>query len=155
MVTTQCPLFMKVVTRDNVRGPSGDCKGCGATTRSHILEPAQYEEYELVTGAEQEEYQASYKEDTGEDEVEIRYMLLERPTVMCHKCWIRFRDDQIAALDESYDEWMADPLGSSPHIKMFLKRWKYHQFAHESEEHVLEKVKAIANAIKEAMLNVE
>ena len=50
---------------------------------------------------------------------------------------------------------MADPLGSSPHIKMFLKRWKYHQFAHESEEHVLEKVKAIANAIKEAMLNVE
>ena len=147
--------FMKVVTREGVRGPAGNCKGCGKISRSHILEPAQYEEYEIATDSEEEEYRASYEEETGEDEVELRYMLLERPTVMCHGCWVRFKDDQVSALEGAYDEWIANPISASPHIKMFLKRWKYHKFSHETEEHVLSKVADVQNAIKEALLNVQ
>ena len=146
---------MKVVTREGVRGPAGSCKGCGKKSRSHVLEPAQYEEYEIATLPEQEEYKANFEEENGEEEIELRYQLLECPTVMCHGCWLRFRESQIVALEETYEEWVADPISSSPHIKMFLKRWKYHQFAHEAEEHVLSKVADIRNAIKEALLNVQ
>ena len=146
---------MKVVTREYVRGPSGECKACGVSTRSHILEPAKYEEYEIVTEEEHEEYQAKFKEETGEEEIELRYRLLERPTVMCHRCWEKFRNAQIGLLTENKEEWNENISKYVPEIKMFLKRWKYHEFTHECKEDVLDMVKNLQKNMKEALLNVE
>jgi len=146
---------MKVVTRDQVRGPSGECKACGTTTRSHILEPAKYEEFELVTEEEHEEYQNKVHEETGEEEIELRYRLLERPTVMCHRCWLQFREAQIVLLEDNSSEWHGDISNYIPEIKVFLKRWRYHDFAHECSKEGITKVRELRHAIKEAMTNVE
>ena len=92
MSTTRRECCMKVVNRPGVKGPYGNCKACGSGTRSHVLEPAKYEEYEIVTSEEFEEYVEEFEDETGEEEVELRYRLLDRPTVMCHSCWVPFRE---------------------------------------------------------------
>jgi hypothetical protein len=146
---------MKIVTREFVRGPNGECKACGIMNRSHILEPATYEEYEIVTEDEHEEYQVKFKEETGEEEIELRYRLFERPTVMCHRCWVKFRDAQVELLIGNENEWGEKISEYIPEIKMFLKRWKYHKFAHECEREVLDMVKGLRKTMKEVLLNVE
>ena len=57
--------------------------------RSHILEVATYEEYEIVSADEYDEYVEEFEDETGEEEVELRYRLLDRPTVMCHSYGFR------------------------------------------------------------------
>jgi hypothetical protein len=146
---------MKVVKRPEVRGPSGNCKGCGVVTKSHILEPASYEEYEIVEEHEMDEYISEFEEENDDEEIELRYRLLERPTVMCHKCWVRFKADQIRHLNENHEEWTTNVLDNVPAVKVFLKRWKYHDFSHESDDTTLGLLKAVRKALKEAMLRVE
>tara|TARA_B100002019_G_scaffold284835_1_gene293054 strand:- start:2039 stop:2476 length:438 start_codon:yes stop_codon:yes gene_type:complete len=145
---------MKVVSRPEVKGPTGNCKACGSVTRSHILEKATYEEYEIVTSDEYEEYVDEFEEETGEEEIELRYRLLDRPTVMCHRCWVPFREAQCTHLEEHLEEWLEAPLEHTPKIKVFLARWKYHCFD-EIADKGKDNVRSLRTAIKEAMLNVE
>ena len=62
---------MKVVKRPEVRGPAGKCKGCGVTTKSHVLEPASYEEYEIVDEHEMEEHISDFEEENEDEEIEL------------------------------------------------------------------------------------
>ncbi len=146
---------MKVVTREHIRGPYGNCKGCGVGTRSHVLEPAKYEEYEIVEEHEVEEYIEEFEEETGEEEIELRYALLERPTVMCHRCWCSFRESQVEHLKKNVEEWVENPLEHVPNIKVFLRRWKYHDFSRECDAEHVSSVRSVRTALKEAMTNVE
>jgi len=145
---------MKVVNRPGVKGPHGNCKACGVNTRSHILEVATYEEYEIVTSDEYDEYVEEFEDETGEEEVELRYRLLDRPTVMCHSCWVPFRESQCEHLAENIDGWLESPIDNTPNIKVFLARWKYHQFDDVDDEGK-NNVRSLRKALKEALLNVQ
>tara|TARA_B100000035_G_scaffold185608_1_gene158350 strand:+ start:12140 stop:12604 length:465 start_codon:yes stop_codon:yes gene_type:complete len=154
MFTMRRERGMKVVNRPGVNGPYGKCKACGVGTRSHILEPATYEEYEIVNSEEYDEYVAEFEEETGEEEVELRYRLLDRPTVMCHSCWVPFRADQCDYLAENLEKWTSEPIENTHNIKVFLARWKYHCFDDEDDEGK-SNVRLLRTALKEALLNVQ
>jgi len=145
---------MKVVNRPGVKGPYGNCKACGSGTRSHVLEPAKYEEYEIVTSEEFEEYVEEFEDETGEEEVELRYRLLDRPTVMCHSCWVPFREGQSEYLEQNLAGWLEAPIDNTHNIKVFLARWKYHLFD-DIDDEAKKNVRSLRKALKEALLNVE
>ena len=81
---------MRIVERPDIKGNQVPCVSCGVMTRSHVLEHAEYEEYEEVWEDDDlQEYQGRKKvEEEKEEEVVIRYRLHTEKTCICHKCWL-------------------------------------------------------------------
>ena len=70
---------MRIIERPDIKASFVPCVECGSDTRSHVLESAEYEEYEEVWEDDDlQEYQGRKKkvdEDGEEEDVVIRYRL--------------------------------------------------------------------------------
>ena len=87
----------------------------------HVLETAEYEEYEEVWEDELEEYQGRKKKDEEEEEeIVIRYRLVNEQVCMCHKCWVPKRDKAVSFLNKHKDDWVRDAPAQMHRIRKFL-----------------------------------
>lgn len=77
---------MRRFERPEIKSKYGPCIKCGVGTRSHVLEPALYEEYEqeIIVGAS-DMYSSSQWEDV---DTVIRSEIVQDSIVMCHRCWV-------------------------------------------------------------------
>jgi hypothetical protein len=76
---------MRRFERPEIKSKYADCIKCGTGTRSHVLEPALYEEYEqeIVVGAS-DTFSSNQWEEV---DTVIKSERVQDSVVMCHKCW--------------------------------------------------------------------
>ena len=143
---------MRIIERPEVKGSFVPCIECGAGTRSHVLETAEYEEYEEIWEDEDlQEYQGRKKaeeEDEEEEDVVIRYRLHNAQVCMCHKCWLPKRKKAITFLSRNKEEWVKNAPSYISRIKSFLKSWNYYGFDDELEVTHQADIKGVRSALK-------
>lgn len=142
---------MRIVQRPDIKGSFVPCIECGSGTRSHVLESAEYEEYEEVWEDDDlQEYQGRKKkvEEEEEEEVVIRYRLHNEQVCMCHKCWLPKRERAIGFLNKHKDEWIRDGPAQMHRIKKFLKSWNYYGFDNELDSKVQEDIDSVRTALR-------
>lgn len=140
---------MRIVERPDVKGKHVQCVSCGVNTRSHILEAAEYEEYEEIWEEDDlQEYQGRKKfEEEKEEEVIIRYRLHNEKTCMCHSCWLDKKAKAVKFLNKNKETWLKEGTVHLTRIKKFMSSWKYYQFGQELEPTIQEDIDAIRNAL--------
>ena len=141
---------MRIVERPNIKGKQVQCISCGVATRSHILETAEYEEYEEVWEDEEiEEYQGRKKgnEEDEEENIVIRYRLHAEKTCICHRCWLDKRVKAVAFLNKSKTTWLKEGTIHLARIKKFMSSWNYYQFGQELEETIQADIDSIRDAL--------
>lgn len=76
---------MRRFERPEIKSKYGPCIKCGSGTRSHVLEPALYEEYEqeVIVGAS-DTFSSNQWEDV---DTVIKSEIVQDSIVMCHSCW--------------------------------------------------------------------
>ena len=76
---------MRKVTRDDIGAPYGKCIDCGCKTRSHVLEPAEYEIHVANS-----RMGAAHNRNQSHSEVNDAkvFEMVVGPKVLCHKCWL-------------------------------------------------------------------
>ena len=141
---------MRIVERPDIKGSQGPCVSCGVMTRSHVLEHAEYEEYEEVWEDDDlQEYQGRKKvEEEKEEEVVIRYRLHTEKTCICHKCWLEKKAKAIKFLDKNKDTWVREGVAQMHRIKRFLKSWGYYGFDNELELEYQGKIERVRDALR-------
>lgn len=140
---------MRIVERPNIKGGFVPCIECGVGTRSHVLETAEYEEYEEVWEDELEEYQGRKKKDEEEEEeIVIRYRLHNEQVCMCHKCWIPKRGKAVSFLNSHKDDWVRDAPAQMHRIRKFLKSWNYYGFDDELPSNVQDDIESVRTALR-------
>lgn len=140
--------IMRTVTRDDVNAPYSRCRDCNCKTRSHVLEPAEYEIYkaEVISGTS-DIYSAQGWEEV--DEVE-KYEMVTEPTVMCHKCWLVKQDRFADLIKAKYDLWMDKTILHVAEIKKAVNTQIAYDFEDDTTIHAL---KNLAKQLKEAALD--
>ena len=141
---------MRIVERPDIKGSQVPCVSCGVHTRSHVLEHAEYEEYEEVWEDDDlQEYQGRKKvEEEKEEEVIIRYRLHTEKTCICHKCWLDKKAKAINFLDKNKDTWVREGVAQMHRIKRFLKSWSYYGFDNELELEYQGKIERVRDALR-------
>ena len=139
---------MRTVTRDDVNAPYSRCRDCNCKTRSHVLEPAEYEIYkaEVISGTS-DIYSAQGWEEV--DEVE-KYEMVTEPTVMCHKCWLVKQDRFADLIKDKYDLWMDKTILHVAEIKKAVNTQIAYDFEDDTTIHAL---KNLAKQLKETALD--
>ena len=142
---------MRIIERPEVKGGFVPCIECEVGTRSHVLESAEYEEYEEVwEDDELQEYQGRKKaeEEEEEEEVVIRYRLHNEQVCMCHKCWMPKRQKALAFLTTNKDTWVKDGASHLRRVTKFLRSWNYYGFDDELPSNYQEDIKSVRMALK-------
>ena len=141
---------MRIVERPDIKGSQVPCVSCGVMTRSHVLEHAEYEEYEEVWEDDDlQEYQGRKKvEEEREEDVVIRYRLHTETTCICHKCWLEKKAKAIKFLDKNKDTWVREGVAQMHRIKRFLKSWSYYGFDNELELEYQGKIERVRDALR-------
>ena len=139
---------MRIIERPEVKGGFVPCVECGVGTRSHVLETAEYEEYEEVWEDELEEYQGRKKVEEEAEDVIIRYRLHNAQVCMCQKCWSPKKARATAFLTRNKEEWLANAPSYISRIKRFLKSWNHYGFDDELEVTHQEDIKSVRTALK-------
>lgn len=131
------------MTRDSVATPWSVCKSCGKGTRSHVLEPAKYEEFiaEEIIGQSDEFASKAWEEV---DEV-VKYRLATEPIVLCHVCWDEQQIKLERLVEESIDKWLERPIFYANRIHAIIDTCSYYKF-----EKLDFHCKRLLNSIKEA-----
>lgn len=109
--------------------PYGKCIDCGTGTRSHIIQPPEYEEFEREVMVGSSDVHSS-KQWAEFDTINV-WERTQEATVMCHKCWLVARDKMIANVKEDVPKWMESPLAHMRRIKSFLEKWNKFEFGLE------------------------
>ena len=141
---------MRIVERPDIKGSQVPCVSCGVMTRSHVLEHAEYEEYEEVWEDDDlQEYQGRKKvEEEKEEEIIIRYRLHTEKTCICHKCWLEKKAKAIKFLDKNKETWVREGPAQMHRIKKFLKSWSYYGFDNELELEYQGKIERVRDALR-------
>ena len=142
---------MRIIERPEVKGGFVPCIECGVGTRSHVLETAEYEEYEeLWEDDDLQEYQGRKKveEEEEEEDVVIRYRLHNAQVCMCHKCWLPKRKKATSFLVRNKEQWVKNAPSYISRIKSFLKSWNYYGFDDELELAYQEDINSVRTALK-------
>ena len=141
---------MRIVERPDIKGGQVPCVSCGVMTRSHVLEHAEYEEYEEVWEDDDlQEYQGRKKvEEEKEEEIIIRYRLHTEKTCICHKCWLEKKAKAIKFLDKNKETWVREGPAQMHRIKKFLKSWSYYGFDSELELEHQGKIERVRDALR-------
>ena len=141
---------MRIVERPDVKGKHVQCVSCGVNTRSHVLEAAEYEEYEEIWEEDDlQEYQGRKKiEEEKEEEVIIRYRLHNEKTCMCHTCWLDKKAKAIKFLDKNKETWVREGPAQMHRIKKFLKSWSYYGFDSELELEHQGQIERVRDALR-------
>ena len=134
----------RTFTRTAVATPYGHCKTCGTKTRSHLLEPAEYDIYleEVIVGSS-DTYASKGWEDV--DEVEKYEQVLE-PVVMCHSCWKDMQESFCTMVQANYERWMKDILAKSSAVKKAVNTQIYYDF---EDPKTIAALKNLAQELKE------
>ena len=114
---------MQRITRTEIAAKYGPCVSCGTGTRSHVLEEAEWEEYEEevivgrsddMAGKQWEEVDTITKFDRVKDD-----------TVMCHKCWMNKVESYTRVIDSNYQKWVDGGVTSIRPIMKILQGVRY------------------------------
>jgi len=142
-------LFMSnTMVREDVSTPWGECKNCGVGTRSHELEPAEYEVFleEVIVGTS-DTYSAKQWEDV--DEVEKYDMVLDA-VVMCHRCWSNVQSSFVNMVKKNFEQWSAEVKPHATAIKRAINTQVYYDF---TDKQTIDALKILAKKLKEASLD--
>ena len=142
-------LFMsRTIVRDDVSTPWGECKKCGVGTRSHELEPAEYEIFveEVIVGTA-DSYSAKQWEDVEEVE---KYELAVDALVMCHSCWSDLQESFVKMVKGNFTKWSEDIKSYVNPVKKAVNTQLYYDFNHTQ---TIEALKILAKKLKEASLD--
>jgi hypothetical protein len=140
--------YMRTVTRDDVNTPYGRCSGCECKTRSHLLEPAEYEIYKSeAISSSSDIYAASGWEEVEEVE---KYEMVIEPKVMCHKCWVVKQNQFSSLVKNKYDMWMKETIKHAPEIKKAVNTQVAYDF---EDDKTIAALKNLAKQLKEAALD--
>ena len=102
--------------------PTGRCIECNRKTRSHVIEPPEYNKYlQEVIVAQSDDFASKKWEEV--DEVE-KWERVKEAVVMCHACWLGKRDETFSQLEKKCDEWVENPLPNMQRLKSFLTKWE-------------------------------
>ena len=140
--------YMRTVTRDDVNTPYGRCCDCECKTRSHLLEPAEYEIYK----AEEITRSADIFAADGWEEVEEveKYEMVIEPKVLCHKCWVVKQTQFASLVKKKYDVWMKETILHAPEIKKAVNTQVAYDF---KDDKTISALKNLARQLKEAALD--
>ena len=139
---------MGTIIRDDVNTPYGRCTDCGCKTRSHVLEPAEYEIYksEVILGSSD-----VYASEGWEEVEEVdKYEMVIEATVMCHKCWCIKQDKFAERIKAKYELWMDKTVFHAAEIKKAVNTQIAYDF--EDDKTILA-LKNLAKQLKEAALD--
>lgn len=139
---------MGTVVRDDVNAPYSRCVDCGVKTRSHVLEPAEYEIYkgEAILGSSD-----MYASEGWEEVEEVdKYEMVIEPTVICHKCWLIKQGKFAQRIKSRYDTWMDKTVLHAAEIKKAVNTQIAYDFEDEKTIHAL---KNLAKQLKEEALD--
>jgi len=141
-------VMSKTFVRDDVSTPWGECKNCGVGTRSHELEPAEYEVFleEVIVGTS-DAYSAKQWEDV--DEVEKYDMVLDA-VVMCHRCWTEVQTSFVKMVRKNFEKWSDDIKANTTAVKRAINTQVYYDF---DDKQTVEALKILAKKLKEASLD--
>ena len=141
-------MFMRTVTRDDVTTPYGRCTNCECKTRSHLMEPAEYEIYtaEEIKSSTDLHAATRYEEVSEVDKYE---MVLE-PKVMCHKCWLSKQQQFSSLVRKKYDLWMDKTILHSSEIKKAVNTQVAYDF---EDDKTISALKNLARQLKETALD--
>ena len=114
---------MKRITRNEIAAKYGPCISCGTGTRSHVLERAEWEEYE-------EEVVVARSDDLASKQWEevdtiTKFDRVKDDTVMCHKCWLGKVESYATVIDSNYDEWVSNGVSSIRPVMKVLQGVRY------------------------------
>tara|TARA_B100000900_G_scaffold398083_1_gene399099 strand:+ start:433 stop:879 length:447 start_codon:yes stop_codon:yes gene_type:complete len=114
---------MKRITRTEIAAKYGPCISCGRGTRSHVLERAEWEEYE-------EEVIVARSDDLASKQWEevdtiTKFDRVKDDTVMCHRCWVEKAESYARVIDSNFDEWVSGGLKSIRPIMKILQGVRY------------------------------
>ena len=140
--------YMRTVTRDDVKTPYGRCSDCECKTRSHLMEPAEYEIYTTEEIKRSPDLHAAtrYEEVTEVD----RYEMVLEPKVLCHKCWVAKQQQFSSLVKKKYEVWMKETILHSSEIKKAVNT----QVAYDFEDNkTISALKNLARQLKEAALD--
>ena len=141
-------MLMGTVVRDDVRAKQGPCEGCGVRTRSHVLEPAEYEiiKEEVIVGSS-DVYASKGWEDVEEIE---RYDMVLDAVVMCHKCWLGRQERFAKFVKKHFEEWRDDITVHHNAVKKAINTQIYYDY---TDEKTIQALKILAKTVKEAALD--
>lgn len=141
-------LVMRTVTRDDVNAPYSRCVDCDCKTRSHVLEPAEYEIYteEVIVGTSDSHASKGW-EDV--DEVD-KYEMVVEPRVICHKCWLIKQSKFSKLVENRYSIWMDKTILHAVEIKKAVNTQVAYDF---EDEKTIAALKNLALQLKEAALD--
>lgn len=136
------------IVRDDVSTPWGECKKCGVGTRSHELEPAEYEIYieEVIVGSA-DAYSAKQWEDVEEVE---KYELAVEALVMCHRCWRDLQESFVKMVKRNFTKWSEDIKSHVNPVKKAVNTQVYYDF---NDAQTIDALKILAKKLKEASLD--
>ncbi len=140
---------MRRVTRVDVATPYAKCIVCTVGTRSHILEPAEYDEYEqeIIVG-ESDEFASEQWEDI---DTITKYSLAKEARVMCHKCWVKECDAFRIKIDNCFEDWVASPLMNIRKIVSAIKEYQYCKFAEAADSDLKHNMMDLSKLSKETL----
>ena len=114
---------MKRVTRRELSPKYGPCISCSIGTRSHVLEVAEWEEYEQeVVVARSDDLASKHWEEV---DTITKFDLVKENRVMCHKCWIVKSQSYSTVINSNYDKWVAGGITSIRPVMKVLQAVRY------------------------------
>lgn len=139
---------MGTIVRDEVRAKHGPCEGCGVRTRSHVLEPAEYEiiKEEVIVGSS-DVHAGKGWEDVEEVE---RYDMVLDALVMCHHCWTGRQERFAKFVKRRFEEWRDDIPAHHNAVKKAINTQIYYDY---TDDTTIQALKILAKSVKEAALD--
>lgn len=146
IVGTKELAFMARIIRPEISTRAGPCTSCGKKTRSHELEPAEYEEYmQEVVVRSSDQYQS--REGWEDVEEQLRSELVVDALVMCHDCWSEKQATFRAKIQKRFPKWIEEPIQNAALIRKSMETLKYYDF-HDSQ--TIDKLSKLVRSLKEA-----
>jgi hypothetical protein len=115
--------------------------GCGVGTRSHVLEPAEYESYDAEIIINESDAFAS--KEWEEVDTVTKYAISQSAIVMCHKCWVKKKTVFERIINANHTKWIEGGMQSIRPVMQILKSLRYMQFEAELSDSTRDKVREL------------
>ena len=137
---------MKRITRTEVAAKYGPCISCGIGTRSHVLEIAEWEEYE-------EEVIVARSDDLASKQWEevdtiTKFDRVKDDVVMCHRCWLEKAESYTRVIDSNYQKWVDGGVTSIRPIMKVLQGVRYLKIERELSKETNTKLNTLRSISK-------
>ena len=123
--------IMTLFERDDVKTGNQPCNVCTKPTRSHVIQPALYEEYvaEVVVDRA-DEYANKQWEETEEV---TRTRKVKEAVTVCHKCWLIRLEEIREILEKDYEKWESNPANHMSRIQVVAEICQSYGFEEEAK----------------------